>query len=721
MSFGFWWRILTPFGYVEVEFDEAGGAITDPEESDESHQVLMILTSGVENRDPRITKVIVKIYAQFHPEYFPPGISLDSLETRDIDPIRPQLIDFLETKTEEGYLRLYDAEVVIAKVDIVEAVESKYAPQPLVEEQTHFIDVILKDQDGQPVINSRVRITLPDGSEPITSKTNNRGQLRLENLAVGGNAKIELLDFNEAGAAKPIDGPAADEFAVKVVDETGIAVSGVNLVFSGVGTPETVPTGSDGIATYQAATETDAVDVTFESAKSLSDVMKPIWKQRQPATAPEDYVKPSAEITVVASRAKAIETEDGGAFPGFSMKSGTKKTLSVRPTKKRAVFVEMHDSLFRTNSAVVMPAGEAPTPASGSRSSTPTAGFIATVLLYNAECPAKRLLIAGHTDTKGSDQFNQPLSEERAKAVLALLVGDRDAFASLCMNRHDDVDLTQIFHWCADALGLDCKPTRHDTAPSEKTIHNFQESYNFWQSALGADAYPPLAVTGKVDLATWKALFDCYEHHLRWALDEDAPGVSKKRAMLAWADNTHKSIGFGENWPTDKPGLNNRSSQTNRRVEILMFDNGEEPDLADAAANPSTTDLYNGGYVSQRIDPYPAGKKTMWLRIAMSPASATTCQDEFTLSSVDGSLVSTRRVADHHEANAETVDIQFDDLDASLAYELSIQETGMTDPQLLTGKMTANAIALGPDPAFDDDAEEGGAGPSDSSAQVAYV
>ena len=315
MSFGFWWRILTPFGYVEVEFDEAGGAITDPEESDESHQVLMILTSGVENRDPRITKVIVKIYAQFHPEYFPPGISLDSLETRDIDPIRPQLIDFLETKTEEGYLRLYDAEVVIAKVDIVEAVESKYAPQPLVAEQTHFIDVILKDQDGQPVINSRVRITLPDGSEPITSKTNNRGQLRLENLAVGGNAKIELLDFNEAGAAKPIDGPAADEFAVKVVDETGIAVSGVNLVFSGVGTPETVPTGSDGIATYQAATETDAVDVTFESAKSLSDVMKPIWKQRQPATAPEDYVKPSAEITVVVSRSKAIETEDGGAFP----------------------------------------------------------------------------------------------------------------------------------------------------------------------------------------------------------------------------------------------------------------------------------------------------------------------------------------------------------------------------------------------------------------------
>jgi hypothetical protein len=57
----------------------------------------MSLTSGVENRDPRITKIIVKIYAHFHPEYFPPGMSLDFLETCDIDPIRPQLIDFLET------------------------------------------------------------------------------------------------------------------------------------------------------------------------------------------------------------------------------------------------------------------------------------------------------------------------------------------------------------------------------------------------------------------------------------------------------------------------------------------------------------------------------------------------------------------------------------------------------------------------------------------------
>jgi hypothetical protein len=37
MSFGFWWRILTPCGYVEVELDEEGGTITEPEERIESH------------------------------------------------------------------------------------------------------------------------------------------------------------------------------------------------------------------------------------------------------------------------------------------------------------------------------------------------------------------------------------------------------------------------------------------------------------------------------------------------------------------------------------------------------------------------------------------------------------------------------------------------------------------------------------------------------------
>ena len=170
MRFCSWWRILTPFGYVEVELDEEGGALTDSQECDESDQVLEILTYGVENRDPRITKAVVQIYAQFEPHDFPQGIDLGTLETREIDPIRPTLCAFLEKKTKQGHLRLYDAEVVMAKVEIVEKVESKYAPQALVDEQTHFIDVVLKDQDGEPVINSRIRITLPDGSDPITSK-----------------------------------------------------------------------------------------------------------------------------------------------------------------------------------------------------------------------------------------------------------------------------------------------------------------------------------------------------------------------------------------------------------------------------------------------------------------------------------------------------------------------------------------------------------------------
>ena len=369
------------------------------------------------------------------------------------------------------------------------------------------------------------------------------------------------------------------------------------MVFSGVGTPETVPTGSDGIATYQAATETDAVDVTFESAKSLSDVMKPIWKQRQPATAPEDYVKPSAEITVVASRAKAIETEDGGAFPGFSMKSGTKKTLSVRPTKKRAVLVELHDTLFRTDSAVVMPEGEAPASTVGEHESITTVGLIATILRYNEEHEGKKLFIAGHTDRAGNEGDNVTLSEHRAKAVLALVEGNRDAFIKECTAKHTEVDVTQLFDWTHNNpdFNFACKPTTLKAAPSDENYYLFRKSYNAWVKGAAAASETrgtKIGETGRVQPDIWGAMFDLYEYGLRKELGEDEDGVAALRSpdTLKWVDDSKKTIGFGEKHPTAKNTVDGTRSQADRRVEVLLFEEDDAPDLA--ASNGS--DVYDG-------------------------------------------------------------------------------------------------------------------------------
>ncbi len=64
--------------------------------------------------------------------------------------------------------------------------------------------------------------------------------------------------------------------------------------------------------------------------------------------------------------------------------------------------------LFATNSARIRP------------ESTPTLDEIATML---REHPALRIAIEGHTDSQGTAEFNQALSERRAAAVVAYLTG----------------------------------------------------------------------------------------------------------------------------------------------------------------------------------------------------------------------------------------------------------------------------------------------------------
>ncbi|MGE5783219.1 MAG: hypothetical protein ACM3ZE_01455, partial [Myxococcales bacterium] len=57
-----------------------------------------------------------------------------------------------------------------------------------------------------------------------------------------------------------------------------------------------------------------------------------------------------------------------------------------------------------------------------------------------------------------------------------------------------------------------------------------------------------------------------------------------------WVDGGKKAAGFGEKHPTTENAVDGMRSQADRRVEVLMFDDGEEPDLA--ATNGE--DIYDG-------------------------------------------------------------------------------------------------------------------------------
>jgi hypothetical protein len=285
----------------------------------------------------------------------------------------------------------------------------------------------------------------------------------------------------------------------------------------------------------------------------------------------------------------------------------------------------MHDALFRTNSAVILPEGEDPNSKPGSSQAVTTVGLFATVLRYNEEHPShvttdgtavrKKLLIAGHTDTQGKDADNQKLSEERAQVALSLLSFDRDKFAKLCQKRHDGVDLTQVFHWVADSLDFefDCKPTLHDQPPSTTSVTRFKTAYNAafdakFASINGAKKFG--TVNGTQDEALWGAIFDCYEYGLCCELGdmetstEGQEELKRLRSELTWVDDKHKTMGFGEKFPVDNATKNNYRSQSNRRVEIMMFDEGEEPDLTEAATNPEVMETYlPGAYGKVAVKP----------------------------------------------------------------------------------------------------------------------
>jgi hypothetical protein len=101
------------------------------------------------------------------------------------------------------------------------------------------ICVHLRDQDGMPVPNSPVRITLPDGDVRY-GRTNRDGEFKVAGFTVDGMAQVEFLDFSEAGEALPIDDdeppvpqPVEQDFVVKLVDETGkIGIDGIVWSFA---------------------------------------------------------------------------------------------------------------------------------------------------------------------------------------------------------------------------------------------------------------------------------------------------------------------------------------------------------------------------------------------------------------------------------------------------------------------------------------------------------
>lgn len=268
-------------------------------------------------------------------------------------------------------------------------------------------------------------------------------------------------------------------------------------------------------------------------------------------------------------------------------------------------FVELSDAHFRLDSAVVLPEGERPD-ATGAHGALTSVGLFATVLRFNEEHPGHSLFIAGHTDTSAGDTVNDELSRQRADLALALLLGDRESFKTLATARHKGSDINQILSWLTrafDNLTFDCAPQAIKDTVSDVTVRKFQNEYNRNKKSLGATALD-LVPDGSFGKLAWGAVFDCYEFALQQELGETAAGLAALRAKLQFTDDKRKALGFGERFPIEELGVDEFRSETNRRVEILFFESGEEPDLAHAEADPETSELYlPGNFARTALEP----------------------------------------------------------------------------------------------------------------------
>lgn len=252
--------------------------------------------------------------------------------------------------------------------------------------------------------------------------------------------------------------------------------------------------------------------------------------------------------------------------------------------------VEMDDAHFNHDSAVMLPDFGPCSPNEPPASRITGIAVLAAALDFAGDHPDKKVLLSGHTDTSGPDDYNLSLSQKRADGVLAALTGDRDGWVRIADDHHKVEDYQQILRWVASMWGWPCDPGAVDGDHGSDTDAAVERFQRMASSAFERE----LSVDGDVGPQTWGAFFDAYMSMLADVMGLDAEGLSERQRALKFVEP--KAVGCGENFPVEGKGTQGLRSETNRRVEIVFFDPGEEPKLQCHArtgtCDPARCDLH---------------------------------------------------------------------------------------------------------------------------------
>jgi hypothetical protein len=177
--------------------------------------------------------------------------------------------------------------------------------------------------------------------------------------------------------------------------------------------------------------------------------------------------------------------------------------------------------------------------------------------------PAARIVVFGHTDVKGTEDYNKKLSDRRAKAVLALLKRELALFDAVA--QQEDWGTGQ---YQAMLRALGCNPGAIDGTDGPMTqgaLRGFQGEYNrnVYHGAEGSPvrSHPDLAVDGVLGPKSKAAIRDAYVAHSPCRLDAarfNAPAFAGCSEFIPIAEN----------------------DEDNRRVAVALIE-GAEPRAED--------------------------------------------------------------------------------------------------------------------------------------------
>ena len=161
----------------------------------------------------------------------------------------------------------------------------------------------------------------------------------------------------------------------------------------------------------------------------------------------------------------------------------------------------------------------------------------------------KKVLIAGHTDRMGSDEYNLNLSGLRAKSVLAISTGNRGLWNEVIASGK-----TKVEDYQAILKDFGLYEGEVDGIDGPKTKDALREFQTYYNENYDGD----LAVDGRIGPRTWSAIFVVMVDKLDSRIDEG------KFKDPRW-------IGCGEFRPIEQPNVDQVRSEANRRVEFLLY------------------------------------------------------------------------------------------------------------------------------------------------------